>query len=308
MLSPELTMTLLEKLVPRSRRVRSTCTCAGCGAPIGLSAETFHVDSYRIHRCGACGSLAPDPLPTSEQLRVHYAGFNDNYSGGMGAARFQREMPKRFDARLDVIERLGGQGRLLDLGGGNGMFGRLAHARGFRVDIADFVPAPTDLGFARVVPADLSARGGVPLGDGSFDVVTSWSCLEHVRDPGVALAEMWRLLRPGGLLAVDTPLVGDLCERLFAARSTWICPPEHLFIFSARGLMLAAERAGFEILKSSPFFERTAARAFARRGRNLAVAAKGLLIRTAAPARWERDRDALCTPAADIQLLIARKP
>ena len=213
-----------------------------------------------------------------------------------------------MNARLDVIQRLGGQGRLLDLGGANGMFGGLAHKRGFDVEVADFIPVPRDLGFTTAVPADLSVRGGAPFPDGRFDVVTLWSCIEHVRDPEACFSETFRLVRSGGLLALDTPLVGDTCERLFDARSVMIWPPEHLHLFSARGLVLAAERAGFEVVLSAPFFERSAARWMARRGRNLAVAAKGLIGRAVEPDRWARDRDAKVTKAADIQLLVVRKP
>lgn len=226
----------------------------------------------------------------------------------MGSERYQREMPKRWNARLDLIQRFGGTNALLDLAGSNGMFGSLAHARGFSVSVADFIKEPKDLGFTTALPADLNQPMGVPFPDASFDVVTLWSCIEHVSDPEACLAEVYRLVRPGGLIAIDTPLIGDLCERLFAARSHWICPPEHLHCFSAKGLALAVTRAGFDVVFAAPFFERTSGRWFARRGRNLLVAAQGLALRTAAPARWEAARASQLTQAGDIQVLLARKP
>jgi SAM-dependent methyltransferase len=301
-------MPLVDHIVRRSRRARTSSTCAGCGAPIGLSAETFQLGEFRVHRCGACASLAPDPVPTPDQLRQHYAHYVETYTAGMGQQRYEREMPQRFQARLDLIQHYGGRGRLMDLGGANGLFGRLAHARGFRVDIADYVSAPVDLGFTTAVPADLSVPGGAPFPDGTFDVVTLWSCIEHVRDPETCLSELVRIARPGALIAIDTPLVGDLCERLYFPRTVMIGPPEHLFLFSARGLRLAVERAGLDVLFSAPFHERTVARAFARRGRNIAVALRGLLVRVGAPDRWERGRDTEQTAAADCHVLIARKP
>jgi ubiquinone/menaquinone biosynthesis C-methylase UbiE len=42
----------------------------------------------------------------------------------------------------------------------------------------------------------------LPVADGSFDVAYARYLLEHVSDPGVALAEMRRVLRPGGRVAV----------------------------------------------------------------------------------------------------------
>jgi len=49
--------------------------------------------------------------------------------------------------------------------------------------------------------ADASA---MPFADGSFDVVLAMHMLYHVPDPGRAIAEMYRVLRPGGTLAVTT--------------------------------------------------------------------------------------------------------
>jgi ubiquinone/menaquinone biosynthesis C-methylase UbiE len=57
-------------------------------------------------------------------------------------------------------------------------------------------PGPGNLGFA---VADAYALG---FADGSFDVVFSHQMLQHLARPADAVAEMRRVLRPGGLLAV----------------------------------------------------------------------------------------------------------
>lgn len=48
----------------------------------------------------------------------------------------------------------------------------------------------------------------LPFPDVSFDVVTSFSVVEHQDDPALAIAEAARVLRPGGLLAISF----DVCE------------------------------------------------------------------------------------------------
>ncbi len=47
--------------------------------------------------------------------------------------------------------------------------------------------------------------GRIPLPDGCADVVTSFTVLEHVPDERAALAEMRRVLRPGGRLIISVP-------------------------------------------------------------------------------------------------------
>jgi ubiquinone/menaquinone biosynthesis C-methylase UbiE len=45
----------------------------------------------------------------------------------------------------------------------------------------------------------------LPFEDASFDLVTCQTVLIHVRDPAVALAEMVRVVRPGGVVVVSEP-------------------------------------------------------------------------------------------------------
>jgi SAM-dependent methyltransferase/predicted RNA-binding Zn-ribbon protein involved in translation (DUF1610 family) len=300
-------MASLDDLVNESPSSRVDLGCPGCRATITVPAERMRVNGYTVYRCPACGSLTTSPLPSREVLVAHYARFNEQYSAGMGRERYRREMPRRWAARLDVIDRFGGKGRLLDVAGSNGMFGALASSQGFRVDVVDFIPAPVDLGFAIAQPANLDVAESIPFADATFDVVTLWSCIEHVRDPETSLREAARVLRPGGLFAIDTPLVGDLCERLFAARSHWVCPPEHLHLFSARGLVMAMQRAGLDVALAAPFFERTRLRWLARRGRNVALAGYGAALRLGLPAAWARGRASKETSAGDIQFIVCRK-
>jgi SAM-dependent methyltransferase len=52
----------------------------------------------------------------------------------------------------------------------------------------------------------------VPFADGSFDLITSISVIEHIPDEQSAIATMWRLLRPGGRLIVTMPCAREAEE------------------------------------------------------------------------------------------------
>jgi SAM-dependent methyltransferase len=96
--------------------------------------------------------------------------------------------------------------RLLDAGCGTGNNLRHMAARGEAVGI-DVADAAVRLCRERGVTA---ARGSVlalPFRDASFDVVTSFDVLYHrwVTDDAVAVRELARVLRPGGLLLVRVP-------------------------------------------------------------------------------------------------------
>ena len=95
-------------------------------------------------------------------------------------------------------------GRHLDLGIGDGTFlSALRDRTALRVVGAD--PHP---GYLTALPgAQPLVRLGenLPFADVSFDSVSMLDVLEHTRDEGSTLAEVHRVLRPGGLLVLTVP-------------------------------------------------------------------------------------------------------
>ena len=51
----------------------------------------------------------------------------------------------------------------------------------------------------------VSPAESLPFPDARFDVVVSFQTLEHIADPPRAIAEMHRVLKPGGIALVSTP-------------------------------------------------------------------------------------------------------
>lgn len=64
-------------------------------------------------------------------------------------------------------------------------------------------------GSVRGRQADAAA---MPFDDGEFDAVVAMHMLYHIPDPVAAIAEMHRLLKPGGFLAVTTNGAGNMRE------------------------------------------------------------------------------------------------
>jgi 2-polyprenyl-6-hydroxyphenyl methylase/3-demethylubiquinone-9 3-methyltransferase len=93
---------------------------------------------------------------------------------------------------------------LVDLGCGGGVLAPHVQPLGYRHVGVDLVAM--SLVQARehgVVPIRADAHA-VPLADGCADVVSAGEILEHVADPSTVVQEACRLLRPGGLLVLDT--------------------------------------------------------------------------------------------------------
>jgi SAM-dependent methyltransferase len=79
----------------------------------------------------------------------------------------------------------------------------------------------------------------LPFDDGSFDAVYSKQVLEHVRAPAPLLAEVARVLRPGGLFAGSTSQLEP-----FHSYSTWNYTPY--------GLSLLLRDAGLSVVEMRP--------------------------------------------------------
>jgi len=124
--------------------------------------------------------------------------------------------------------------RLLDLGCGGGRHAFEAHRRGAHTvafdrnggDTKDAAAMLAAMRLAGEAPADAlgTAVNGdalaLPFADGAFDRVIAAEVLEHVPAHEVAIAELARVLRPGGTLAVTVP-------RWFPERVCWAIAEEY---------------------------------------------------------------------------------
>ena len=143
---------------------------------------------------------------------------------------------------------------MLDIGCGRGLLLREFQVRGWEVQGTELSePAAR---FARELlglPVQIGLVEELNYPDAGFDAVVLWHVLEHVSDPGVMLAEIRRLLRPGGVLLVGVPNLASWEARL--ARDKWfhLDVPRHLTHLTGDSLRRALARAGFEVCAVSGF-------------------------------------------------------
>lgn len=143
----------------------------------------------------------------------------------------------RDELFLTLIDRtVPASARMLDLGCGTGRFAASLAAIGRDVVAADLhLPDHPTPG-----PAHLAASAEhLPLRDGSIDVVLARDVLEHVDDVA-ALAEVHRVLRPGGLLLAAVPAWPALWGPRDVAAG-------HLRRYRRNGLSRVLSEAGFSV-------------------------------------------------------------
>jgi 2-polyprenyl-3-methyl-5-hydroxy-6-metoxy-1,4-benzoquinol methylase len=225
-------------------------------------------EGSKIVRCLDCGLEFVNPLPTEEWLKQLYA--QELANGDQKLPFYQNYIQERKDrgnsfdklhnSRLALIERFckrpatndgktpasSARGSLLDVGCGAGFFLKTAQARGWNPHGIDFLPeynrfAKEELRLENIHSSTLEEMNYPPL---SFDVVTLWDLIEHLRHPLSTLKEINRILRPGGLVAIWTPNVKNAA--LLKDRWDGYRVPLHLYFLSNQALNNLLTQSGFQ--------------------------------------------------------------
>ena len=116
-----------------------------------------------------------------------------------------------------------GPRRVLEVGGGQGELAeRMQRELSAHVTFLDVSPRMVELARDRGIDAREGDAQELPFPDGSFDTVVAAWMLYHVRDVERALAEMARVLTPGGALITVTNSVDHIAELRDLFQITWI--------------------------------------------------------------------------------------
>jgi len=118
-----------------------------------------------------------------------------------------KEPPYRYRWILEKVE--GMKGNSLDVGCNNGALVYLMGCKGFTahgIEVGDKLleNCLKNVPSGKFVKAHADEE--IPFESNFFDVVTSLEVLEHVKNPDKMVAEMLRVLKPGGKLLVTVPI------------------------------------------------------------------------------------------------------
>lgn len=216
---------------------KAECPACHCQQGLLLGDKNGYAQ-WQCHRCGTVFTGIRAGRESTAELYDHYYDF----------ARF--EIPPVVAASLDGLVcsfnsfRL--TGHILDIGYGEGGLLKIAGKHGWKCYGTDISPAALKYGENNgwIVSADAENDPRFP--EQGFDIVTMIEFLEHVPEPGKFLRAAANWLRPGGLLYLTTPNAASLNRRVLGLEWSVISPPEHLTIWTARGLSQALAEAGFQ--------------------------------------------------------------
>lgn len=124
---------------------------------------------------------------------------------GLLAPIYDRAIPfSRLDLMLKKVA-LPVDGRLLDVGGGTGRVSAALRPYVRNVHVVDFSAKMLAEAQSKGLTVIESPAEKLPYSSNVFDRIIMVDALHHVHHQGKTIAEMWRVLRVGGILVIEEP-------------------------------------------------------------------------------------------------------
>jgi 2-polyprenyl-3-methyl-5-hydroxy-6-metoxy-1,4-benzoquinol methylase len=234
--------------VPGKER-QETIPCPLCGNAV--SRTFLPCDGFVFVRCTACSVVYQNPRPVFDDLRRRYGEEYFTYEITNEEAFFR--LMRLGMADVGFQERTAGlpaPRRFLDIGCATGMLIESMKKEGWETQGVDVCRESAEYGMShRGVNIFVGTLEEAHFPDNRFQVVHFSHLIEHVPDPRGFLAEVKRILAPGGLAVITTPNVDGFQARLF--RKAWRSAiADHLVLFSRKTLGRLIAEAGFDIRQS----------------------------------------------------------
>ncbi len=204
--------------------------------------EANLIPPERIVKCLDCGLIFANPRIHSHDIIAAYSDMEDDES------YLKEEMGRRMAAHLLLkkIKKFKLQGnKLLDIGCSIGFFLDEARKMGWNVSGVEISKWAVKYAKEKLsLTVHHASLEDAKLPDNHFDVVIMQDTIEHLLNPRETLLEIKRILKPGGIVYVNTPNIDSFVSRILQAK-WWGINQFHLYYFSNCTLGKLLANTGF---------------------------------------------------------------
>jgi len=218
--------------------------------------KLFHtLESGKLQQCLNCQVIFFDPQPTSEELESFYKSqsYHDYYlNSDMAKKAFAAQKYAELLLKINSFshQTLSPKNKkLLDIGCASGDLLYHAVQDGWKITGIDISLEPLKRQNPNLPSYGTFFEGdihSIPAENEQFDLVTAYHVIEHLLDPLNFLIKIKSLLKPNGILFLETPNIGSLGARLRGKHWSHIIPPEHIIYFNPNSLTNILNQAEFE--------------------------------------------------------------
>jgi SAM-dependent methyltransferase len=215
--------------------------CPACGGN-GVSGRFTNPVGFSFAVCESDGTVYMEPVLSPSALNVLYN--DESYTSFWSIVHFSASDDV---ARIRGLSGNGPRKSLLDVGCATGELLKLVQDR--------FVCSGVEINSGT---AELARQAGFDVTTGTlddivgnerFDVITMLQVIEHITEPKAILERAFQLLKPGGLLYLDTPCIDSASFALFRSRHVHVSGFGHVSLFTKQSLTDLADRCGYKTLE-----------------------------------------------------------
>ncbi len=221
------------------------------------SSTAFHPihqkQKWKYLQCQNCGLVIIDPKPSNKELLRGYNTYLPEVPEEI--KNWENMMQPVIKKSAQIIQKETGKGGgcLLDVGSGYGFFLKEMHTLGWDVEGVELSKTGREYtcrnGRISVHALPLES---LRLPENNFDVVTLFYVIEHLPDPVTTIKEIFRILKPGGMILLRWPHSAPIAKLLgpFSKALDLFHTPFHLYDFSPRTIRLLLETAPFDRIET----------------------------------------------------------
>jgi 2-polyprenyl-3-methyl-5-hydroxy-6-metoxy-1,4-benzoquinol methylase len=202
---------------------------------------------YWYCRCTNCRLTSNYPVPDAATIEAHYRSKFEvgNYQVAAEFAPQYKRIHEGYARRLRALVEFVPPPKILDVGCFTGAFPVILRDAGADVYGLELQEEAARIANRRLPGRVFQARvEGTEFPQGPYDAITLLAVIEHVTDPRALLDPCVRLLKPGGVLMLQTPDTGSVVCRALGKYWPPYAPVEHLNLFSARSLKMLLTSLG----------------------------------------------------------------
>ncbi len=194
--------------------------------------------------------MFPVPIEHEELCRKECPPEMKDEINGQSENAVWEATEETFSRYLEILESFKPKkGSLFDVGAATGVFIEMAKKRGWDASGIELLSHNEAVGEkqrqARIAQGNFEEYRE---GEESFDAIAFWDVLEHFVHPELAVKNAGRMLKSGGILAINTPDASSFPAKLMGKRWHLLVPPSHLHCFNKKNAKIFLERYGFELI------------------------------------------------------------
>jgi 2-polyprenyl-3-methyl-5-hydroxy-6-metoxy-1,4-benzoquinol methylase len=211
-------------------------------------------ENLKVFSCKNCQVLFMEPQLSDQEITTLYSEAYYKSWGISGGSENEVSKQMKIDTfllRLKQIRKHSPEGSVLDIGCATGFFLEAAKQSGydpFGIELSEYSSslAKKKFGNAAIFNGRLEECTFNPS---TFDVITMFDLIEHVRVPSETLGQAATLLKPNGIIMITTPDNKSLSNRLMGKKWTHY-KKEHFYYFDLESLTFIAKHNDLEIIYS----------------------------------------------------------